>query len=358
MEEEEGVWQTPKRMKIAAQRRVQSTPNVFNENPFSPLAGTSEEAHGEAQGETKEERPPPIYIKNLTNINALLMQVRNLNPGEFFHSCTQNQLKLNFKTVEGYRSAIKYLDTTTAEYHTYKLKSEKAFRVVFRGLHPTCDTTLMMEELRQLGFQPIQMLPVRHPLTKQLLPMFFVDFKPSLKNSEIYNLKRLYHAVIKVEPPKPRRTVIQCSRCQEYNHTKNFCHQKARCVKCDGMHSSESCTKSPEAPPVCVNCKGAHTANYKGCPVHRTLQLTHPQLRLLNNRRHVETREHKTTHEPAPTQTSSSQQGRTYAEAVRTPPTQPTTSDNNLLQKIDSLISLIQPLIAMLTKILPALLNK
>jgi hypothetical protein len=135
-------------MKIATQRRVQEpgrTSNVFNENPFSPLAGTSEEAHGEAQGETKEERHPPIFIKNLTNINTLLMQVRNLNPGEF-HSCSQNQLKLNFKTVKGYWSAIKYLDTTTAEYRTFKLKSEKAFRVVFSGLHPTCDTNIVTED--------------------------------------------------------------------------------------------------------------------------------------------------------------------------------------------------------------------
>jgi Associated with zinc fingers len=356
MEEEGGAWQTPKRKKVALQSKVQgpgrNTRNI-DENPFSPLAGTSQEAHGETQGETKEERPPPIFIKNLTNINALLAQLRNLNPGEFHHSCNQSQLKLNFKTIEGYRSAISYLASTTAEYHTFQLKSERAFRVVFRGLHPTCDTDLMMEELRQLGFLPIQMLPVRHPVTKQLLPMFFVDFKPSAKNSELYNLKRLYHAVIKVEPPKPRRTVIQCSRCQEYNHTKNFCHKKERCVKCDGMHASSSCPKSPESPPVCVNCKGAHTANYRGCPVHRTLQQAHPQLRQLNRRR-IE--DHQ-THEPTPTQPSSKQQGRSYADAVRTQNT-PQTSDTNLLQKIDSLISLIQPLIGMLTQILPALLKK
>ena len=92
----------------------------------------------------------------------------------------------------------------------------------------------MMEELKQLGFEPILMMAVRNPVTKQLMSMFFVDLKPSQKNAEIYNLKRLYHAVIKVEPPKPRRTVIQCSRCQEYNHTKNFCRQKPRC-KCEGM---------------------------------------------------------------------------------------------------------------------------
>ena len=102
-----------------------------------------------------------------------------------------------------------------------------------------CDIKPMMEELEQLGFKPIQMMPVRDPITKQLIPMLFVDLKPSQKNAEIYNLKRLYHAVIKVEPPKLCRTVIQCSRCQEYNPSKNFCHQKPGCVKCDGMHTTE-----------------------------------------------------------------------------------------------------------------------
>ena len=80
----------------------------------------------------------------------------------------------------------------------------------------------MMEELRQLGFEPLQMLPVRHPVTKQLLPMFFTDLKPAGKNAKIYKLNKLYHPRIKVEPPKPHRTVIQCTRCQEYNHTKHF----------------------------------------------------------------------------------------------------------------------------------------
>ena len=95
----------------------------------------------------------------------------------------------------------------------------------------------------------------------------------SEENSEIYILKRLYHAIIKIEPPNPLRKVIQCSRGQGYNHSKNFFHQKPRCVKCDWMHSSERCPKSPEKPQVCANCKGAHTTNYKGSPVHRTLHL-------------------------------------------------------------------------------------
>ena len=86
-----------------------------------------------------------------------------------------------FSTVEGYRNVIKYLETS-AEYHTFQLKSGKAFRVVFRGLHPSCDPGLMMEELREMGFEPIQMLPVK---TFGIKTMFFVELKHSVSGSTI-----------------------------------------------------------------------------------------------------------------------------------------------------------------------------
>jgi hypothetical protein len=367
MDEEFVEWQTPKRRRTAATSRLVSPQTnisvITGENPFSPLANLSV-GGGDIEKSPKAERPPPIFIKNVSNINCLLKKITGVNPGEFSHSTTNNGLKLIFKSVDGYRNVIKYLEGTTAEYHTFQLKSEKAFRVVIRGLHPSCDTSLMMDELRELGFQPIQMIPVRHPITKQLLPMFFVDLKSAANNGEIYNLKKLYHAIIKVEPPKPRRTVIQCTRCQEYNHTKHFCHQRPRCVKCDGMHLTEKCPKPSDAPPVCVNCKGPHTANYRGCPVHKNLQLSHPHLRLLNNRRQMETETPHPHATPEPVQKPSTSahnqpKPRSYAEATRTQrlPTPPA-PESNLLEKIDSLLAMLQPLIGMLTQLLPVLLNK
>jgi PAX-interacting protein 1 len=145
--------------------------------------------------------------------------------------------------------------------------------VVIRGIHPSSDTALMMDKLKTLGFEPVQMLPVYHPVNKIPLPLFFLDLKPQPNNAEIYNLKRLYHAVIRVEPPKPRRVVIQCMDCQEYGHTRNYCHKKAKCVKCGDAHLSGGCTKPVTTPPICANCKGDHTANYKGCPVHTASHL-------------------------------------------------------------------------------------
>jgi hypothetical protein len=62
--------------------------------------------------------------------------------------------------------------------------------VVTRGLPPSCDKGLMIAELGELWFEAIQMLPVRHPVTKQLLPWFFVDLKLAFKKCKIYNLKK------------------------------------------------------------------------------------------------------------------------------------------------------------------------
>ncbi|KAJ4442852.1 hypothetical protein ANN_04445 [Periplaneta americana] len=114
----------------------------------------------------------------------------------------------------------------------------------------------MMSELKELGYEPIQMLPVRHPITKLPLPLFFLDLKHNPKNPEIYSLTRLYNGIIKVEPPKPRKTIVQCMRCQQFGHTRNFCNQTARCVKCEGLHPTEKCNKPKDTPPICTNCKG------------------------------------------------------------------------------------------------------
>lgn len=354
-------------IKLAKKQKLDhvTTFAVPTSNPFSPLEIQEEQI---VTMKDIPSKPPPIYIHNLTNINTMLKDINSLNPGPYKHITINNKLKLNVDTIAGYRQIISYLESNKAEFHTYQLKSEKCFRVVIRGLHPSCDTVLMMEELRGLGFEPSQMLPVHHPLTKVPMPLFFLDLKPNPNNAKIYELTRLYGGVIKVEPPKPKKTVVQCTKCQQFGHTKNYCFQAARCVKCDGRHATERCTKLPTAPPVCTNCKGAHPASYKGCPEHKKLQLskihhlplTRPTIftRPTPNTKHLEI----TPTQPATTQSQSPR--KLYSEVVQ--PTQPKTTSNEtqdttllntLLSKIDSLIAIIQPLALTLAQVLPKLLK-
>jgi hypothetical protein len=347
-------------------KRQKTQISFVTPNPFAPLS-TRDCDNSSAPAEEPKKLPPsipPIFIKNVVNMNTLLNDLKGLDPGPFKHKTVNNEVKFNFETLEGYRTFINYLIKNSAEYHTFQLKTERSFRVVIRGLHPSCDVPSMMEELRSLGYDPVQMLPVRHPVTKMSLPIFFVDLRPNTKNIEIYNLTRLYHAVVRVEPPKPRRTVIQCVRCQEYGHSKNYCNRAPRCVKCEGKHSTADCTKSAASPPICVNCSGSHTANYKGCPVHKQLQQATGLTRTLHTKPQHTTPTNQQAH---PNQnrshTPNNSTHPSYADITKQPqPTIHNTSDpkfeNNLISKIDSLLSLLQPLIGMLTQLLPVLLNK
>jgi hypothetical protein len=120
MEVEEAEWQTPKRRKMLAPGKLvspETTHVIVSENPFTLLARNNS-GGCYTEKSPKAERPLPIFIKNVTDINALLKHITGVNPGELFHSTTNNNLKLTFKTVKGYQNVIKYLESTTAEYHT------------------------------------------------------------------------------------------------------------------------------------------------------------------------------------------------------------------------------------------------
>ena len=302
-----------------------------------------------------------LYIYNVGNINTLHSSLRNAGVDKFVHRSFESYVKINIESVEGYRKAVQFLEANKAEFHTYQIKSDRAFRVVIRGLHHSADTGIVMEELKKHGFEPLQMMPALHPITKVPMPLFFLDLKTNPKNAEIYQLTRLYDAIIKIEPPKPKKNIIQCTRCQQFNHTRNYCHRTPKCVKCDGSHPSEKCSKSNTIPPICTNCKGPHTANYKGCPVYASLQQTS---KFNKKTPRFAQQENPPRNTPSDQRTTS----KTFAETLRSQNqdvpepnlrTSPTPEDSNsrLLQKIDQLISLIQPLFSLLTEILPKLIK-
>jgi hypothetical protein len=60
-----------------------------------------------------------------------------------------------------------------------------------------------------------------------------------------------------------RKPVIQCYKCQGFQHVASACQSEQRCRKCGENHHSKDCTAEA---PVCANCGGAHTASDFACP--------------------------------------------------------------------------------------------
>ena len=182
-------------------------------------------------------------------------------------------MKVQTNTPEIFRKITRSLKEKNAAYHTFQLKTEKSYKAVIRGLHPKTNTGKISEELAKIGHQVRSINTINEYDTKQPLPLFLVELESRNNNKEIYDIEKLLNTIVKVEPPRHKKEIPQCIRCQQYGHTKNYCNRSPACVKCSKNHLTIHCPYSGKIEEVkCYNCNGNHPASYKGCEVTKQLQ--------------------------------------------------------------------------------------
>jgi hypothetical protein len=138
----------------------------------------------------------------------------------------QNQVKVQPKTSDSYRIITKALAEKRTQFHTYKVKEERTYRVMLKNMHYSIDPEEIKTEIANLGHTVTNIWNIKHYRTKQPLSMFFVDLKLTPNNKDIFNVEFLQQCKIKFESPKHRRVIAQCANCQRYGHIKNYCHLK------------------------------------------------------------------------------------------------------------------------------------
>lgn len=263
-------------------------------------------------------KPPPIYIYNVNNYNDMMKAIATAINDEQYHTKTlaNNTVKINVHTADTYRKLTRLLKDENVKFHTYQLKEERSYRIVIRNIHHSVPLTDIQNELEMKGHKVRNILNVRHRVTKEPLPLHFVDLEPNTNNKDIFDLRYIYNTKIKVEPPKKNRTIIQCTRCQQYGHSKTYCNNLYSCVKCGAHHDTKICSKSRNTPAKCALCNGSHPANYKGCEVYQEL--------IQKRNRH-----HGNKHS-APMTTQVQPQLNTYVQGTTQHETQPDHAHNDL----------------------------
>lgn len=89
---------------------------------------------------------------------------------------------------------------------------------------------------------------------------------PTLLNA---SYKYLSHAKVRWEWYRSTKRLTQCRRCQRWGHAASSClARNPSCLKCAQAHETRNCTKSPDVPAVCANCRQDHPANYNGCEAY------------------------------------------------------------------------------------------
>jgi hypothetical protein len=140
-------------------------------------------------------------------------------------------------------------------------------------MHYSTDTSEIKSAIEKFGHTVVNVFYVKQNQTNIPLSLFFVDLKPSENNKHIYQIESLNYTKIKFEPPNPKRTIPQCSKCQKYGHTQAYCYHSSWCVKCAGSHPTKQCPRKERSEHVkWVLCDGNHPANYKKCTVYKDIQ--------------------------------------------------------------------------------------
>jgi hypothetical protein len=127
----------------------------------------------------KTPKPPPIYMTSLPSPHSYDYQYE-------LKALSNNQIKIQPKTSEAYRTIIKVLADKKTEFHTYRPKDGRNYKVVLKHLHYSTNIEDIRAELGKLGHSVTNIWNIKQARTNIPLSMFFVELKPAQNNKDIY----------------------------------------------------------------------------------------------------------------------------------------------------------------------------
>lgn len=101
-------------------------------------------------------KTPSIFIQEDNDFSLFCIQIKNITKSKnVSYKSSVNVLKLSISTIKSYKILITFLQSTDADFHIYRFKQEKPFRVVLRNLNHTTPLDDNKNELVSIGKTPI-----------------------------------------------------------------------------------------------------------------------------------------------------------------------------------------------------------
>ncbi|KAL0810519.1 hypothetical protein ABMA28_003452 [Loxostege sticticalis] len=239
------VIRNPKRKKLS----TPSPERLEISNRFGGLeidANQDSSDHMHTQQVKRNNKPPPIILYGIEDVNKLtdLLETVTERTEFTYKIINKNQIKIMTSGVEVYKNLISLIRENKLIGHTFNRKDTKNYRIVIRNLHHTTPISAIKEAIENTGNTVLgEIINAKFGPDKKPTTTFFVNL-----------------------------VAVQCQRCQQYGHTKNYCMKPYRCVKCAEAHKTSECKKKDRlSPATCALCLGPHPANYKGCEVYKEI---------------------------------------------------------------------------------------
>lgn len=210
-------------------KKISDSPeNITTSNMFSqlPIDLTEEPIATNKPVVKKISKPPPIILYGIEDVNKLTELVETVaDKNSFTYRITnRNQLRINTLDTEAYKRIITKFRESGLIGHTFNKKDERLCRIVIRNLHHTTPKSEIKEEIEKTGNTVVgEIINSRYGPDKKPTSTFFVNLLPGQNNKAAKEIKYIYHQSVTIEDPKKRKAMVQCQRCQQYGHTKNYC---------------------------------------------------------------------------------------------------------------------------------------
>lgn len=253
--------------KSPPQEQENSSGNRFTSLPL--------DTPGDIEQPKKDSKPPPLILYGVQDVCKLKETLEStLEKNQYtFKMPNQSKMIINCASIESYRKLMTLAREKNIIGHTFTDKRDKCYRIVIKHLHHTTPHSAIIEEILKTGnVVKGEIINARVGPEKNPSSTFFVNILPGPNNKEVKNIRYIFNTSVKIEDPKKTTHIVQCTRCQQYGHTKNNCLRPYRCVKCAGAHKTSDCQKKDRnSPAKCALCQGSHPANHKGCEVYKEI---------------------------------------------------------------------------------------
>ncbi|GLV46055.1 hypothetical protein CBL_05141 [Carabus blaptoides fortunei] len=257
----------------------QSTHVVTISNRFNAL-NSSAHANTEASENTKtsdtankQRTPPPVFLKSTQQWLILAAAIKSEKINIKSTRANPDAIRIQPAAPVDYVNLNKLLDTMKLEYFTFRLPHEKPIQVVIRGLYAQAAPDAIKTELLELGHPVLSVYRIKETT------LMTVNLRRCEEAKRIYDVNRLNYLTVKVKAKRRNNDPKQCRNCQRCNRTAGGCHMHHRCVKCLFPHGPGKCLKIDKTihQAESVNCRGNHTANYRGCTNYSAAKKSRPK---------------------------------------------------------------------------------
>jgi hypothetical protein len=137
--------------------------NIPTTNRFSSLL----EEHMEAEKQSAEPKPPPIFISGLKNIKPLIELLNTIAKDKYLvKTLYNNQVTVQPTESSVYTTIVKALIDKNTEFHTYKPRQDRSFRVVLKNIHRSTDLNDIKQDIKDKGHEVMNIWNVKQRGTK------------------------------------------------------------------------------------------------------------------------------------------------------------------------------------------------